>query len=226
VFNDIDRKFWFLRRGGEAGLFDRAPLLDEAIEAVLHHKVVAIEYTRFDGSVERLQVEPLSIVVHDHQLYVIAQHEPDSTGGMASRRSARAVNLHPYRFSRIVSIDVLDRAFRYPSRSEYDPERVFRESFGVFLGRPVATVELRLHPRWSTYARTHRWHDSQVVRVRRGRVEIQLRVGLCPELEAWILGFGEQAEVIAPKTLRDRIGARQAGAKALYVKARSRPRAR
>jgi predicted DNA-binding transcriptional regulator YafY len=206
VFKDIDRKFWFLRRGGEVGLFERAPLLDEAIEAVLHHKIIAIEYTRFDGSVERLRLSPLSIVVHDHQLYVIGQTEE---------------GLHPYRFSRIVSVDVLDEAFHYPSRSEYDPERAFRDSFGVFLDRPVANVELRLHARWSTYARTHRWHDSQVVRVRRDHVEIQLRVGLCPELEAWILGFGEQAEVIAPSELRQRVAAHQVRAAAKYTRSPS-----
>jgi hypothetical protein len=38
---------------------------------------------------------------------------------------------------------------------------------------------------------------------------VKLRVGICPELEAWILSFGEQAEVIAPKELRDRVGARK-----------------
>jgi predicted DNA-binding transcriptional regulator YafY len=221
VFKDIDRKFWFLRRGGEAGLLERAPLLDEAIEAVLHHKVVAIEYTRFDGAVERLHVEPLSIVVHDHQLYIIGRTESGSTGRRLHKQPEGAPTFHPYRFSRIVSVDVLDRAFRYPSRSEYDPERIFRDSFGVFLGRPVANVELRLHARWSTYARTHRWHDSQVVRVRRDHVQLELRVGLCPELEAWILGFGDQAEVVAPKELRDRVGARHARAAETY--ARSRP---
>ncbi len=209
VFKDIDRKFWFLRRGGEAGLKDRAPLLDEAIEAVLHHRVIAVEYTRFGGRLERFRIEPLSIAVHDHQLYVIGRTE---TG-----------DLHPYRFSRVVSVDVLEQTFRYPHRSEYDPEQVFRDSFGVFLDRTVASVVLRLHPRWATYARTHRWHDSQVVVAERDHVRLELRVGLCPELEAWVLGFGEQAEVIAPKELRSRIQSRIAGAAAVYGAAPRRP---
>jgi predicted DNA-binding transcriptional regulator YafY len=202
VFKDIDRKFWFLRRGGEAGLLEHAPLLDEAIEAVLHHRVLAVEYTRFGGGVERFRIEPLSIAVHDHQLYVIGRGERG--------------NLHPYRFSRVVSVDVLEQTFPYPSRSDYDPEQVFRDSFGIFLDRPVAHVVLRLHPRWATYARTHRWHDSQVVLVRRDHVRLELRVGVCPELEAWILGFGEQAEVILPRELRSRIGSRLTAAARAY----------
>src|SRR6478735_6562759 len=44
-FKDIDRKFWFLRRGGEVALLDRAPLLDDVLEAVLRHRVVSLEYT-------------------------------------------------------------------------------------------------------------------------------------------------------------------------------------
>jgi predicted DNA-binding transcriptional regulator YafY len=209
VFKDIDRKFWFLRRGGEAGLKDRSQLLDEAIEAVLHHRAIAIEYTRFGGWVELVKMEPLSIAVHDHQLYVIGRSE--------------AGHLHPYRFSRVVSVDVLERTFRYPSLAEYDPEQVFRDSFGIFLDRPVAKVVLRLHARWATYARTHRWHDSQVVVVRRDHVRVELRVGVCPELEAWILGFGEQAAVVAPKELRARIGSRLAAAARAYVAAYGAP---
>jgi proteasome accessory factor B len=214
VFKDIDRKFWFLRRGGEQALLDRAPLLDEVIEAVLHHRVISIEYVRFGGDVQALRIEPLSVVVHDHQLYVIGRTRGARIQGAEERRPV----LHPYRFSRLRSVDVLETTFKYPSRLEYDPEHVFRDSFGVFLDRPVENVVLRLKTRWSTYAATHRWHESQVVHARRDGVEVRLRVGLCPELEAWILGFGEQAEVLAPKELRERVRLRLAAASDPYAK--------
>jgi hypothetical protein len=194
VFKDIDRKFWFLRRGGEPALLDRATLLDEVLEAVLHSRAISIAYTRFEGGCERLRLEPLSIVVHDHQLYVVGREEKGS--------------LHPYRFSRIAEVDVLDDPFTYPTRSEYDPAQVFHDSFGVFLNLPARDVEIVLHKRWSTFAQTHRWHVSQVVDVAEEHVRVTLHVRVCPELEAWILGFGEDAEVISPPELRDRIAAR------------------
>jgi predicted DNA-binding transcriptional regulator YafY len=155
--------------------------------------VLSIEYTRFSGNVERVRVEPLSIVVHDHQLYVVGRVE----GAM-----------HPYRFARIQAVDVLDDTFTYPSRTEYDPQQVFRDSFGIFLDLPVQDIEVRLHKQWATYAQSHRWHDSQVVDVADDHVRVRMRVRVCPELEAWILGFGEQAEVVAPAVLRGRIAAR------------------
>ena len=195
VFKHIDRKFWFLRRGGEPALLDRAPLLDEVLEAVLHHRAMSIDYVRFSGAVQHLRIEPLSIVVHDHQLYVVGRGE--------------AGWLHPYRFSRVRAVDVLDETFSYPSRSEYDPEQVFRDSFGIFLNRSVEDVELRIHKRWAVYAQTHRWHDSQVVDVSEDEVVLKLHVRICPELEAWILGFGEQARVISPADLGTRIAMRR-----------------
>ena len=194
VFRDIDRKFWFMRRGGEVALLDRSPLLDEVIEAVLRHQVLSLEYTRFSGASQHLRLEPLSIIVHDHQLYVVGR---DERGG-----------LHPYRFSRMRSVDVLDDTFEYPGRTEYDPEQVFRDSFGIFLDKPVHDVELKLHKQWTTYAQSHRWHDSQNVEVAADHVIVRMRIRVCPELEAWILGFGEEAEVVAPAALRTRIAKR------------------
>jgi predicted DNA-binding transcriptional regulator YafY len=196
VFRDIDRKFWFLRRGGEVALLDRSTLLDEVIEAVLRHRVVSAKYTRFSGASEHLRLEPLSIVVHDHQLYVVARSED---GG-----------LHPYRFSRFSEVEALEDPFEYPSRSEYHPEQVFRDSFGIFLDKPVEEVEVRLGKQWITYAQSHRWHDSQTVKVGADHVVVRMRVRVCPELEAWVLGFGEEAEVVRPVGLRGRI-ARRAG---------------
>ena len=111
VFRDIDRKFWFLRRGGEVALLDGSPILDEVIEAVLQHRVLSLEYTRFSGVSRRLRLEPLSVVVHDHQLYVVARHD--------------GAELHPYRFSRIRSVEVLDDTFEYPSRAGVRPRAGF-----------------------------------------------------------------------------------------------------
>jgi len=192
VFKDIDRKFWFLRRGGEVALLDRSAQLDEIIEAVLHHRVLSVEYTRFTGAAQHLRIEPLSIVVHDHQFYVVAR---DGEG-----------KLHPYRFARIRAVDALDQTFEYPSRNEYDPGQVFRDSFGIFLlGKPVQDVVLKLKKNWATYAQSHRWHASQTVTVAPDHVLVRMHVRVCPELEAWILGFGEEAQVVGPKALRERI---------------------
>jgi hypothetical protein len=43
-----------------------------------------------------------------------------------------------------------------------------------------------------------------------------MRVRLCPELEAWILSFGEEAEVLGPEELRTRIATRATALSGIY----------
>ena len=38
-----------------------------------------------------------------------------------------------------------------------------------------------------------------------GELELKMRVGLSPELETWLLGFGPSVQVLEPDTLASRI---------------------
>jgi predicted DNA-binding transcriptional regulator YafY len=189
-FRDLERKFVFARRGGEISLPERAGDLDEIVDAILERNHIRLKYTNFDGVVSDSEVQPLSIVIYDHQLYVIAK----SPGRP----------LHPYRFSRVLEVDRRDSTFAYPSKAEYDPELLFRDCFGIHLGGDgkVSEVVVRLARRWTTYAQTHRWHDSQTVELRPDHVLVRLRVRVCPELISWVRSFGDEAEVVKPSTLR------------------------
>ena len=70
---------------------------------------------------------------------------------------------------------------------------------------PVTRIEVSLAARWSAFVQSHRWHRSQESFVRGGRIHVRLRVRLCPEVVAWILGFGPDVRVVEPKALRRRI---------------------
>jgi hypothetical protein len=55
---------------------------------------------------------------------------------------------------------------------------------------------------------------------------VRLRVRLCPEVESWILGFGEEAYVVRPKALRLRLeGKVRAAADAIAKRDREPSRA-
>jgi predicted DNA-binding transcriptional regulator YafY len=189
-FRDLERKFVFARRGGEMSLPERAGDLDEIVDAILERNPIRLKYTDFEGNVSDREVQPLSIVIYDHQLYIIAK--------------GPEFPLHPYRFSRVVEVERRDSTFAYPSKAEYDPTLLFRDCFGIYLGGEgtVRDVVVRLARRWTTYAQTHRWHDSQVVELRPDHVLVRLRVRVCPELLAWIRSFGDEAEAVRPASLR------------------------
>jgi predicted DNA-binding transcriptional regulator YafY len=192
LFRDLRRKFVFVAKGGDSSLEEQGGLLDDLIDSVLHSKKAKITYRHFDGSVEHLKVEPLSVVVYEHQLYVFG-------------KTARTP-IHPYRFARIESVDKLAEGFQYPTSAEYDPDRLFLNGFGIYLGDGAPEdVRVRLSDRWRTYALTHRWHQTQRVELAQGSVEIGLNIRITPEVVTWILGFGADAEVLAPASLRKRV---------------------
>jgi predicted DNA-binding transcriptional regulator YafY len=54
------------------------------------------------------------------------------------------------------------------------------------------------------YIRDRLWHPTQKFRdLDDGRLEMTLRVADTLEVRRWILGFGPEAEVLEPATLRD-----------------------
>ena len=137
------------------------------------------------------------MAIHKNQLYLI---------GRNLGRGADWV----WRFARISAVTTLKRkAFDYPSAKDFDPQTMFADSFGIWLQptAPVVDVEVLLDPNWKAYANAHRWHRSQAPLLRHadGRIRIRLKVKICRELKQWILGFGGDAEVVAPKQLRREI---------------------
>lgn len=204
-FSDLDRKFVFAPRGGEYALPDAEENLDEIFEAVLKSKMLRFDYRHNAGEAESLTVEPLSLLIYDHQFYVLCRRA-DGT-------------LYCYRFSRISSADTSSRSFEYPSRIEYDPREVLEPGFGVHISGsgPVEDVEIVLTEPWASFATNHRWHPSQTAkRNDDGTVTVRLRVRHCREVETWILGFGENARVVRPASLRDKISKRLLDAIAQY----------
>jgi predicted DNA-binding transcriptional regulator YafY len=192
-FQDSRRQFVFLVRGGEKALPEKEELLEEVVDALQRCRGLQIRYRDFEGVRHSVRIEPLSLAVYDHQLYVIGRPR----GGQP----------HPYRFSRIEAAEAVGGTFQYPDKDSYDPERVFAESFGIFVDEkyPIQSIEVSLAPRWATFVRSHRWHRSQESFVRNGRIHVRLRVRLCPEVVRWVLGFGDDVRVIEPPLLARRI---------------------
>ncbi len=193
-FQDSRRQFVFLVRGGEKALPEKEDVLEEVVDALQRRRGLQIRYRDFVGARKSVRIEPLSLAVYDHQLYVIGRPRGGPT--------------HAYRFSRIETAETVGGTFPYPDKDSYDPERVFADSFGIIVDDkyPIEQIEMSLAPRWVSFVRSHRWHRSQESFVRSGRVHLRLRVRLCPELVSWILGFGPEARVIGPPRLKRQIG--------------------
>jgi len=210
-FQDFRRQFVFLVRGGEKALPENEEVLEEVVDALQRRRPLQIRYRNFQGALRSVRIEPLSLAVYDHQLYVIGrprgreERALRATGG--GRRPEHPTAPHPYRFSRIESAEAVGAPFPYPDKDSYDPERVFMNSFGIAVEEkyPIEQIEVSLAPTWKPFVASHRWHRSQESFVRAGRVHVRLRVRLCPEVTSWILGFGPDARVVSPPKLKRQI---------------------
>jgi predicted DNA-binding transcriptional regulator YafY len=200
---DVRRKIVVLSHGQEL-LDDQQERLEMVLGAVIKQHVLEGRYERFGGSVEEFSWRPLSVLVAEGQLYVVAM---DSGAP------------HPFRFARIRECRETTSRFDYPPPGEYDPTVTFRDSLGIYIGSRVSEIHVRLTERWKAFVLTHRWHASQTVKYVGGThpVEIRLAVHEGPDLERWILGFGREAVVIEPRRLRDRIAACLHDAALLYT---------
>lgn len=206
TYGDLDRKFVFAPRGGEYALPEAAASLDEVIGALLKGRILRFLYGHNDGHREVLTVEPLSLVLFDHQFYVLARRTDGS--------------LYCYRFARMSDVDETDTTFEYPSKNEFQPRNVLESGFGVHISGvgPVEDVAVVLRGPWAKFAKTHRWHPTQqVVPHPDGTVTVKFRVRVCPEVQTWVLGFGEYARVTQPPALRDEVARRFAEAAQIYV---------
>lgn len=211
-FADIDRKFIFLRRGGEAAVERNVALLDVVVDAVIDGRLVELEYRRFDAEITRKVVRPLSLAVYEHQIYLIAY----------SSKSLPTI----YRLARILNARAQQDRFEYPPSSTYNPEVLFRSQFGIIVDetKPIANVVVKLAPRWKVYVDGHRWHASQRTTIEGDHIVVRLDVRVCDELKHWILGFGHEAEVIEPRSLRNEIAETLCQAVTLYGHVSARPK--
>ena len=77
---------------------------------------------------------------------------------------------------------------------------------------PDVQVRIRFEPGVAGNVAEVHWHKTQRVKFNRdGSLDFRARVSGIDEIAWWILGYGDQAEVLAPPELRERIAGHAGG---------------
>ena len=67
-------------------------------------------------------------------------------------------------------------------------------------------MRIRFQPFAAQLVRERVWHHSQKIKeLREGGLELELKLGSLEEIERWILSWGNEAEVLEPARLRQRL---------------------
>jgi predicted DNA-binding transcriptional regulator YafY len=188
---DLAQALSFRPHGPPAGDLHSFQMLSAAL---LSSHEVAFFY-RKPGDEERNErrIQPYHLGCIGGQWYLI--------GLDLARKAVRTFAL-----ARITKPKNLKRRFERPK--DFSLDELLGRSFSVFESKSPRKVRILLDPLAAALAGERRWHASQKITPRKdGSAELSLNVGLAPDLESWILGWGPRAEVIAPASLRRSIGA-------------------
>lgn len=178
-------------------------LFEKITRAVNASFEINFEYRKPAGATgEQRRVRPYHLANRETVWYLVG-HDVERQG------------LRTFALSRMKALAVTERRFVRPA--DFSPEKYFGKAFGAFVGTGDYRVVVRFTHVVADQIRERFWHESQETRdLANGGIELSLRVGGLDEIQRWILGWAEHAEVIAPDELKRSVQTRAAATERLY----------
>jgi len=157
-------------------------------EAILSQNVVKVIYrSASKGREVTSEFHPYGMVLLHASLYCI--------GYLACNDEVRTLKV-----ARIKGLTRLEKSFEKPP--DFSLAGHFQGAFGVFQTGEQQKIRAEFSDWAATNIREMRWHPSQkIIRDRKGKVVATFELGSTVEFKRWVLGFGQNAVVLAPKGL-------------------------
>ena len=171
-------------------------LLDKTFEqlqkAIAEKRIVRIKYhSLFEGGDIDTELCPYHLMFNRRAWYVL---------GFSSIHS----QIRTFKLSRIKDLTVLDK--RFTDSGKFDPEERLGRAWSMIPEGRIYNVSLRFLPKVAENVTEVQWHSTQkVTRNSDGSATVEFRVDGLGEISWWILGYGDQVQVLAPKILRNKI---------------------
>ena len=161
-------------------------------QACHQRRKVEIEYKSHSGkSGGATIICPYHIYYNNRAWYVVA-------------RSSRHGELRTFKLNRIKRLAVLDKLFE--ADKNFDIADYFGKAWSMIPEGRLYNVLLRFSPKVAASVCEVQWHSTQeVTHNEDGSVDVEFRVDGLGEIKWWVLGYGDQVEVIRPAALRKMI---------------------
>lgn len=205
-WSEIDQAFSVKSTGmTERDIF----IFERLAKAVLESRELHFDYQKLrDTSSMRRRLQPYHLAEIDGGWYVI---------GYDLDREARRT----FAVQRMKSVILTSK--RFVRSRDFRLEDHFAGSFGVWAGEgegtPSFDVKIRFRGFAARIVAERRWHPSQEIE----RIEpdgsvivLSMCLSALEDVSRWILGFGSQAEALAPEELRKRVSVELRNAAAQY----------
>ena len=179
----LPRSMQLLPPDTEPGVFERI------YEGLLKSRQLAIDYqSRVDGARRSMRIHPLAMVVRDSVQYLIVTIDDFD--------DLRQLAMH-----RVLSAELLEQPAREPKGFNLDAY-ISEGHFSYSYGSKIKLV-LKFDPYTAQHLKeTPLSPDQRIRELPDGQIEISAHVDDSDQLRWWLLGFGENVEVLKPVALR------------------------
>jgi len=190
IGNVIDKLSFSLgpisRHEGTDGQFNS---LANAVAERLVCKIVYLSY--HESQQITTSIRPLKLAFMSRAWYLIAY-------------STKHREIRTFKLSRIKKLIVTKATFDKPA--DVDLDEYFGQAWSMIPEGTIHDIHLRFSPMVAGNVAEIQWHGSQSVDWRDdGTIDFRVKVDGLREITWWILGYGDQVEVIRPKELRAKI---------------------
>jgi predicted DNA-binding transcriptional regulator YafY len=172
--------------------YSRARDLIEAITAArLEGQRLEVTYYSYSReAVATRRIDPYHLFYYQGGLYVVAH---DDLRG----------EVRIFAVERIREFRMTGETFTVPS--DFDFDAYMQGSFGILRGE-TTTIRVHFSRHRAKWIAERTWHESQEIQsLPDGDLILSLNVADTAEVKGWILGFGQDAEVLEPASLREEI---------------------
>lgn len=171
-------------------LFDKT--FAQLQKAITKKRRVNIRYhSLFEGKVIDLYLSPYHLLYNHRAWYVL--------GHSSMHKSIRT-----FKLNRIRELKVLDKCFI--DGENFDLYDYLGKAWAMIPEGRLYNIKLRFLPKVAENVAEVQWHSTQkVARNSDGSATVEFRVDGLGEITWWILGYGDQVQVLAPKALRNKV---------------------
>jgi predicted DNA-binding transcriptional regulator YafY len=185
-----------IRLGPRAAIDEKQPVYDRLIDALARRLCVRITYdSLYERDVIKTRLSPYRLMFSRRSWYVIG-------------RSSVHRQIRTFHVGRILKLEPTNDSYRI--QRGFSLEHHLRNAWHIIPGAgPDWDVHIRFHKLVARNVAEVRWHETQQTQWRDdGSLDFHVTVSGLEEISWWILGYGDQAEVVAPAKLRELIAQR------------------
>lgn len=160
--------------------------------AIIDKKKVKLTYhSLFERDDVRVELCPYHLIYNQRAWYIL--------GFSDVHKSVRT-----FKLNRIKESELIDKCFL--SGDDFDLNEYFGKAWRMIPEGRIYNVRLRFLPKVAVNVSEVQWHSTQKASFQDdGSVIIEFRVDGLGEIIWWIMGYGDQVQVLAPRKLRKQV---------------------